>query len=222
MIRLEGMRFPQERALAVFGDRLVFRTDPQRIRKLVKKECRVGNDWMPQKAFFECFIVGGDWHLDHGLVNEDRNYLEMRDLLIYKDEFQHSPAYRKCVHELEEGTPQKGVHGKLFACEEDIIETFRYYLALAASMKNNGYRAILETTKSTPERHIGVCIAPDGELFHFRTGHHRLAIAQLSGVSPVMVHVHCVHPLWVEGALREHGSDEIEAIGAALAAVARG
>ena len=222
MISLEGMRFPQERALAVFGDGLVFRTDPQRIRKLVKKECRVGNDWMPQKAFFDWFIVGGDWHLDHGLVNEDRNYLEIRDLLMYEGDFQRSPAYRRCVQELEEGIPQKGVHGKLFASEEDIIETFRYYLALVASMKNNGYRAILETTKVTPERHIGVCIAPDGELFHFRTGHHRLAIAQQTGVSPVLVHVHCVHPLWVGAAMREHGGGEVEAIGAALAALSRG
>ncbi len=200
----------------MLGDSVVFSVDPSRITKQLKKECLVGNDWVPQKPFFEYFVVGGNWDLDYGEVNQDRNFQEISDLLEYGHEFRKSATYATCIEELKRGVPQKGVHGAPFETEADIAETFTYYLNLIEDMRAHGYRSILETTKRTPERHIGISIAPSGEIFHFRTGHHRLAIAKQIGLKSVLVHVHCAHSRWVENAMREHGVDEINAIKLAL------
>lgn len=216
MIRLEHCSFSQAEAISQLGDSLVFSVDPSMITKLVKKECQVGNDWVPQRPFFENFIVGGDWDKDFGAVKLDRNFLEIGDLLKYGQEFRKSNSYATCVDELRRGIPQKGVHGNAFETEADIDETFTYYLNLIDAMRLYGYKPILETTKRSPERHIGVCIASSGELFHFRTGHHRLAIAKQIGLKSVLVHVHCVHSTWVENAILEYGVKTISAIRAKL------
>lgn len=216
MINIKDYRLPQEEAFSILGDSIVISTAPSKITKLVKKECLVGNDWLPQKPFFEFFVVGGDWDKNYGEVKADRNYQEISDLIKYGYAFRKSDTYAMCVDELKIGVPHKGVHGFPFRAEADIDETFTYYLNLIKTMEADGYRSILETSKPTPERHIGVSIAPTGEFFHFRTGHHRLAIAKQIGLKSVLVHVHCVHSKWAENATNAYGFDEMTSIKLAL------
>jgi hypothetical protein len=216
MIYIEDCRLPQEEAFSILGDSIVLSIDPSKITKLIKKECLVGNDWLPQKPFFEYFVVGGDWDKNYGEVKSDRNYQEICDLIKYGHAFRKSDTYAMCVDELKNGFPQKGVHGFPFKTEADIDETFNYYLNLIQTMKAYGYRPILETSKPTPERHIGVSIAPSGEFFHFRTGHHRLAIANQIGLKSVLVHVHFVHSKWAENATNAYKFDEMTSIKFAL------
>jgi hypothetical protein len=216
VIRAEQCRLPQAQALLTLADVIVFRVDPAKITKLIRKDCLIGNDWVPQKPFFEYFVVGGNWDTDYEEVRGDRNYREISALMKYGEKFRESDAYTLCVDELRRGVPQKSVHGVHFKTEQEIDETFSYYLKLISSMRENGYLPILQTSKKTPEQHIGIGIAPSGEFFHFRTGHHRLAIAKQIGLKSVLVHVHFVHSKWADGAVLEYGLDELGAIRMAL------
>jgi hypothetical protein len=222
MATLADWRIDQSRAHAELGEALTFRTDPRSIKKLIKKECFVGNNWLQQKPFFDYFIVGGDWHRDHAWVADDRNFLEMKELLAVRGNFRASESYRKCIEELHNGVPQKGIEGDYFATVADIDEAFAYYLDLIVSMESVGYLPVLTSRKKKKEeRHIGICIAPDGEFFHFRTGHHRLAIATLLNLNHVMVQVHCVHSEWAARAVRKYGGAELQAIVQAITNLAK-
>lgn len=212
MLALSNCRIDQAHAHAEMGETLVFRVNPSVINKLIKKECRVGNDWLQQKPFFDFFVIGGDWDREYSWVSEDRNFKEMGQLLKYRENFRESEAYAKCVEEFLAGCPQKGKDGTLFSSLEEIDEAFRHYLDLIGSMEAGGYQPVLQTAKKEGERHIGVAITRDGELFHFRTGHHRLAIAKQLGLSSVYVHVHCVHSEWADMAMRRFGGSELQAI----------
>lgn len=221
MMALGDLRLDQAEAHRTLGEDLVFRTNPAKIEKLIKKECAVGNDLLQQKAFFDFFVVGGDWDKDYSLVVEDRNFLEMGELISARDDFRATQAYATCVAELHQGCPQKGKTGSPFESIEDIDETFRHYLGLITNMEANGYLPVLNTAKPEGERHIGVAIARDGALFHFRTGHHRLAIARQLGLSSALVQVHCVHSEWADKAIRDHDEDELQAIKQAIRTLAK-
>jgi hypothetical protein len=221
MVTLSEIRVDQSYAHAQLGTDLVFQVNPATIKKLIKKECRVGSDWLQQKPFFDYFVIGGDWDRDYSWVAEDRNYIEMGELLACRENFRSSDAYSRCVAELLEGHPQKGKDGTPFESVGEIDEAFRHYLALITSMETRGYLPTLDTTKAEGERHIGVAIARDGELFHFRTGHHRLAIARQLGLSSALVQVHCVHSEWANKAVRERGGDELQAIRQAIGTLAK-
>lgn len=221
MLTLADTRLDQRAVADSLGDALIFAADPSQINKLIKKECPVSNDWLQQKAFFDYFIVGGDWDRDFSLVRDDRNYLEIVELLTYREAFRSSPSYARCVTEIRQGTAQKGIHGVPFATAADVDETFTFYLDLIDDMRRRGYQSILQTTKPSPERHIGVGVAQDGELFHFRTGHHRLAIAKQIGLKSVLVHVHCVHSDWARTAVKAHGGQEIDALKIELGRLAK-
>lgn len=212
MVMLTEYRIDQSVASFELGDDLVFRVDPNSIRKLIKKECLIGNDWLQQKPFFDFFIVGGDWDLDFSLVENDRNFIEMKELIEVRGDFKSSNARRICVEELQAGCPQKGIDGTHFKSIADVDESFSFYLDLIYSMESVGYLPVLTTRKCENEHHIGVGVARDGELFHFRTGHHRLAIGRLLNLNSVMVHVHCVHSQWAAKAVAEYGGTELEAI----------
>lgn len=215
MVTVSDCRLEQSEAHAALGSALVFATPPHSIKKMIKKECFIGNDWLQQKEFFDYFVVGGNWDQDYSFVSEDRNFVEMKELISVRDGFRSSSAYKQCVEELQIGCPQKGIDGNYFTSIDDVDEAFIYYLDLIRSMETVGYLPILTSRKKT-ESHIGVGISREGELFHFRTGHHRLAIASLLNLNSVIAQVHCVHSQWADAAVLEYGGTEIDAIRSAI------
>lgn len=193
MDELDKAHINQKYAKSLLGDNLIFKINPSHIKKQVRKEYLVGNDWLQHKQFFDYFLIGGCWDKDCTLIENDRNYIEMKELSIFRERFRESQAYINCVRELYDGRPQKGYDGNYFNSILDIDNTFTYYLDLIDSMTLGGYIQELALKKSADECHIGVAIGRTGELFHFRTGHHRLAISKLLNLKSIFIQIHCVH-----------------------------
>ena len=198
MINVESARLNQKYAHLKLGELLSLEVEPNVIKKTICKEFKVGNDMMQNKAFFKWFIVGGDWDTKYNLFQDERNFCEIIDLIEFQDHFRNSNSYRRCVLELQKGIPQKGFDGLPFEKIKDIDDTFAFYLKLISAMKKNGYLPQKQLSKPKHDSDIGVAISSTGELFHFRTGHHRLAIAQLLNLPTVTVSVQIVHHNWLE------------------------
>ena len=212
MIYIENAYLDQSVAFQEIGDSLVFKSQPNQITKMVKKEYKVGNDLLQNNSFFKYFIVGGNWNLEFSNFAEDRNFLEMQELIHFKEEYAKSNSFKRCVNELKDGNPQKNHLGEEFKSLEDVRETFEYYLKLIRDMKTNGYVKQNHLTFGKADSEIGVAISPNSELFHFRTGHHRLAIAKAVNLEHVYVKVHFVHKLWVDRLVGIYGQSEVESI----------
>ena len=214
MLKLDPIPIRQEYVKKILGQNLIFKINPKYIQKQVKKECYIGNDWLQQKAFFEYFFIGGDWEDGCTLIENDLNYIEMKQLLIFREKFRESPAYLSCVKEFYDGRPQKGCDGNYFNSILKIDETFSYYLGLIKSMASKGYLQDLPApNKEGEEYHIGVAIGQAGELFHFRTGHHRLAISKLLNLDSIFIQVHCVHTGLLRNLVKDYGPKEIKETG---------
>jgi len=207
MISIQSQRLLQTSVHTKLGDLLSFEINPNRISKTILKEFFVGNDWLQNRAFFDWFIVGGDWDVKTGLFRQERNFKEILDLFDHGKYFRDSFSYKKCVLEWQRGIPQKDYRGNHFREIQDIDDTFSYYLGLIESMKENGYVPQEFLNKTGQERDIGVAISSSAEPFHFRTGHHRLAIAQILQLPSIRVHVHFVHHNWIASGAKSQSSD---------------
>lgn len=197
MIKIESARLKQKTVQLRLSRFLNFDVDPTVIQKTIRKEFKVANDLLQNVAFFEWFVIGGNWDTKYGLFRDERNYSEILDLVLFKNSFRNSKSYNRCVVEWQNGTPQKGFDGLPFQKIEDIDDTFDYYLNLISSMTANGYVPQKQIPNLKNDCDIGVAISSTGELFHFRTGHHRLAIAQILNLSSVRVSVQLVHQNWL-------------------------
>ena len=196
-------RFNQNEAHDLFGELLTVKVNPAVIEKQVKKTVRKYNDILHPKQFHDYFIVGGNWDIDYTYIEADRNYNEMRELIENPD-YKNTYSYQLNIEEWLNGIPPKDHNGRYFNSIAAINRTYEYYLSLIASMSKNGYIKSREN--------IGVAIAPTGELYHFRTGHHRLAIAKLLKLDEVTIKIYLVHLLWLEEMKRIYGQNEIRAI----------
>ncbi len=197
MIKVESVRLEQEKAHLELGESLSIDINPRLIVKSIRKEFKVGNDLLQNKQFFKWFVVGGDWDINYELFSKERNYGEILDLINYDSEFRSSLSYKRCVSELHAGVPQKGFDGIPFKSKEDVENTFNYYLKLISSMRESGYLPQKLLLSSKEDSDIGIAISSTSEIFHFRTGHHRLAIAQLLNIPKVRAKVQIVHPTWL-------------------------
>jgi hypothetical protein len=198
VIKVESARLNQKFAHLKLGEILILEVEPNVIKKTIRKEFQVGNDMMQNKAFFKWFVIGGDWDTKYNLFQDERNFCEIIDLIEFQDDFRNSNSYNRCILELQNGIPQKGFNGLPFEKTKDIDDTFIFYLELISSMKINGYLPQKQLSNPKHDSDIGVAISSTGELFHFRTGHHRLAIAQLLNLPTVTVSVQIVHQNWLE------------------------
>jgi hypothetical protein len=203
MINVESVRLDQEMVHSELGEWLSVDINPRLIAKSIRKEFKVGNDFLQNRQFFRWFVVGGDWDTNNELFNKERNYAEILDLINYESEFRSSPSYKRCVSELQAGFPQKGFDGIPFKSKEDVENTFNYYLELISSMRENGYLPQKILLSSKKDSDIGIAISSTSEFFHFRTGHHRLAIAQLLNIPTVRAKVQIVHPTWLSSKGRD-------------------
>ena len=205
MIKVESARLKQKTVHLKLSEILSLEVDPNVINKAIRKEFKVGNDILQDEAFFEWFVIGGDWDAKYELFKNERNFSEIVDLIEYQGDFRNSESYSRCVLELQSETPQKGFNGLPFQTIKDIDDTFMFYLELISSMGKNGYLPQEQLPNPKNDADIGVAISSTGELFHFRTGHHRLAIAQLLKLPRVKVSVQLVHQNWLENPGKEGG-----------------
>jgi hypothetical protein len=189
-------RIPQIIADSYFGDLLMFESHPQKIEKVIFKNNIVDGDPMQEKIFFEKFVVDGEWDLNYGNFNNERNYREMSDLVTFGHKVAESPSYEEYRRDLRNGIFLKDHNGIRMYSLDQVDEYFKYYHNLIRTMSRDGYVPKRNFPETKIDTDIGVAISRSGELFHFKTGHHRLAIAKLLNLDSVNVKVHLVHDLW--------------------------
>lgn len=175
---------------------------------------------MQHLDFFNYFVIDGDWDVDGDSVQSDRNYLEISDLIAFGAKYKQSESFARCLSELSEGKAQKDHSGHPYTSEQSIADTFDYYLALIGDMRVNGYVQRKDLTHSKLDTDIGVAVARDGSLLHFRRGHHRLAIAKQIGLTSVAVQVQLVHAEWVLNQIEAYNCEEMLAINFGLRGLA--
>lgn len=207
---ITSFELPQETAKHLLSRDLTLWVNPERISKQIRKDVEVGSDIMQAKTFFDFFFVDGEWDLDTSVTpfESDRDFLEMRDLFHLGWSYQDSPSFVRCMSELESGKPRKDHNGIPFSSAESVDEYFRNYLQLFHSMSVRGYVPAYDLDGYEASDEIGVAITRTGQLLHFRTGHHRLAIAKLLQLSRVYVQIHLVHHKWL-GTVGDSSQDEI-------------
>jgi len=196
-VKCSGFEISQNVARARLGDALELRVNPKWIKGIIKKTCLHEGRYIQEKMFFEDFVVGGDWDLLADFFENDPLYAEMADLVRFEGEYRSSPAFQLCVREVLEGAKRNGPDGRVMSSESDVDKMFSFYLGVMRSMEKYGYLDKIDENRGKQEWHVGVAVTRDEQFLHFRTGHHRLALAQLLGLDRVIVHVHCVHEEWV-------------------------
>lgn len=183
----------QSEAHLALGDLIYTSLQPNIIRRQITKTCSVNGDLLQPKEFFDYFAVGGNWHQHASNFNQDHDYLQIKDIFDYRNDFKKSPSYRSQVQKLSNAEPQKDYLGMPILTEQQLQKTFQYYLDLLTDIEANGFDANKPSLKENGDDAIGVALTPSFEFFHFRTGHHRLAIAQILNLLRVPVKIHLIH-----------------------------
>jgi hypothetical protein len=136
------------------------------------------------------FVWDGQWDKDIMPLENHEKYKMMKELFIDKKEFKDTEFYSYAIDRIAKEKPIN--RGNLILGSAGNIEMyFEKTVRLFRDIKNNGFDLNL-----APE--TGVAIDRDGNLIHFRQGHHTLAIAKFLGIKNVRVRIRAVHSMWLE------------------------
>lgn len=138
------------------------------------------------------FLIGGDWQDQIISLEQDETYVDMKHLIIEGKPVDETILYRRYIEKIALGKPQ--VHGsRLLDNEEKVRKYCESHIDLYHSIKDNGYEN-KDYSNDQLETQIGVCIDANSKFHHFKTGHHRIAIAKFLEIPVVPVFLHFSHP----------------------------
>lgn len=182
--------YPQDLVEHLVGDLPVIRVDPLQIVHFIPRTDLFRR--LRRRRFF----VNGDW--DRGLPSFSfhQTHRIMRDLFAdpARDRLGSSLAFKRIQMLINAGRPVSS-RSKLLDTDADIIGYLNRCLDLRDSLLQHGFR----NTGDPEDREIGLAVGADGRLHHFSHGKHRLAQAQLLGLSSVEARIRIVHPQWYIG-----------------------
>jgi hypothetical protein len=141
-------------------------------------------------------------------------------------DYRKTEAYRSA---LERSRGPRPIRRNFVALRSpQLVESyFKQASELCRSIRDNGVRRRAEFRRtagvfSSPtvrlpwvefaEADIGLAIGPDGELFHFGSGKHRIAAAQALRLKSVPMEVRMVHAAWLEREIAGSGLKPVEAL----------
>lgn len=194
---LSNVAWSQKEAHSFLGETLYFNINPTEIKLQIRKTNLVRGDTLQDKIFFDFFIIGGDWDKCGTPFSQDHDFKLMLDLFNYRKDFRDSPSYKFDVNRIREGLFQKDYLGKPMFTNKALEDNYNYYLGLLNSIEKSGYMNSAKSPKINGDEPIGVSISSNGEFFHFRTGHHRLATAQILNLSEIPIKIQLVHMDWI-------------------------
>tara|TARA_B100001964_G_scaffold237414_1_gene300913 strand:+ start:290 stop:1033 length:744 start_codon:yes stop_codon:yes gene_type:complete len=185
-------------AEGLFAQDLRLEVDPRTIALAVPKVyVAEGNRIWPRRFF----VLNGEWERETELFSETLAAVEMAGLIGAGD-ITTSKTYRGLITLMEKGQPRQ--HGARFVNSVVAIgEYCQTYVEIYEDMCANGYRAAGPEDRVNGE--IGVAVGRDGTLFHFRKGHHRLALAQRANLERAVATVRLVHSEWLRGWIDQTG-----------------
>ena len=174
---------------AVVGKELIFDTNSRAMNFTVNKFQSAGG-----KNFLmaDWFSFPGSW--EKIPVELNSTYRCMRELIVAGQDYQQTASYRDASNRLRMSGPHMH-NGRYVQRPSDIDDYFETYLRIAAGLKTGGFQK--ERADAARDPYVGAAIGPLGEVFHFRKGHHRFALARELGITSIPVKVHAVSTTWL-------------------------
>ena len=154
------------------------------------------------------FVLPGSWENDARPFEDHETYAPMRDLVTAPD-LKQSPSYLSLIEQQTGGMAPS----RVTKVDGTVDGYFSFYKALAQKMRETS--AVPDFGENDKDRHIGVAVGPNGQLYHHQKGHHRVMLSKLLHLSEIRVQVRAVHPQWVAGIMRgsKHSYADAIAIG---------
>jgi hypothetical protein len=163
-----------------FNDSLVFKVNPELLNYHVRNP-----DILPEKLF----IWSGEWDKDLVPIEEHVKFVMIKELFVEKKRYKDTQFYSYAVSEMKKGYPLKRGNIMLDSME-NINLYFEKHKKLFKDIDANGFDLNLASN-------TGVVVDRNGNLIHFRGGHHTLAMAKILGVKRVNIKIRAVHSEWL-------------------------
>ena len=195
---IKGRVTPKEAKLH-YGDKLFHYVNVRAIVGSVKLYIMIHGKRVKPKRHF---VLGGPWDIDAPYFSEDETCIDVVYMHVSNKHYKDSILYKRYLSRLQCNNPEIH-HGKYLDTEEILDEYFQGFYSLYNSIKNDGYVS-QRKMGGDEDTEIGIAIGRTGEPFHFRTGHHRLAMAKILDVESIPVVVHFVHREWVKKCIRKY------------------
>jgi hypothetical protein len=172
-------------------------------RKFSTPELKEFKKGFQLKAF--C-IAGGDWTSQLRRLEDHETWPYISHALAYTRT--QDPQHVDAVWQqgLKQGRSRYVEEDtKIYSEEWERAEAAQYMeriAKLAAVMQDRGrlpWSDELARLSGRKDDEVGIAIGRDGELLHFRKGHHRMILAKQLGTALIDVELHVVHADWLRG-----------------------
>ncbi|GAA4650107.1 hypothetical protein GCM10023116_23900 [Kistimonas scapharcae] len=200
---------PAALVLSVLDEQLLIRVNPA---DLTHRLAAVswGQDGIKSHDFRESFVAEGDLSGYLSPLKQDRLTAEIDQLFACHFRWRETASWVMLAQRLRERG--RFVHNNVrIASLSDLDAYFQRYAELAESIQTHGYRLRRELTSGAAassgfarswriergEEEVGVAIGPKGEIWRYRGGYHRTAIARNLGLETMPVQVKLVHGDWL-------------------------
>ena len=136
------------------------------------------------------FIWDGQWDRDVIPVENHEKFVMIKELFIDGKRFDDTKFYLYAKKQMDKGYPLN--RGDLsLDSDANLNLYFKKTEKLFKDIKDRGF-----DLKLAPE--AGIAIGANGQLIHFRQGHHSFAIARLLGEKNIKIRIRAVHSDWLK------------------------
>jgi len=179
--KYKGNYIPAYLASLCFGDYLIHIINPQLIKYHIADP-----DNMPGNLF----IWDGQWDSDIVPVENYEKFVMIKELFIEGKRFEETKFYLYAKKQMDKGySLNRG--DLLLDSDANLNLYFKKTEKLFQDIKDRGF-----DLKLAPE--TGVAIGADGQLIHYRQGHHSFAIAMLLSKKDIKIRIRAVHSDWLK------------------------
>jgi len=150
------------------------------------------------------FIWAGDWDKNIFPIEEHEKFIMIKEAFKENKKYEDIQFYSIAMDKILNGNPLR--RGELILdSRENIIKYFEKQEKIFMDIKKNGYKEKIASE-------VGVAVDRNGQLLHFRQGHHSLAFAKILGIRNIVVRVRAIHSLWLERCIKKYQLSPYEAI----------
>lgn len=167
---------------------LVSSIDPRRIKYHIKE---------PDELPDHLFVWVGNWDKDIFDVMEHEKYRLVRELIAENKNYSETEYYSFAMKKIKMNDPVIKSAEKLDS-EKKVLEYFERQKSVFRDIKSKGY-------SFSKASEVGVAIARNGSLLHYRQGHHTMAMAKILGLKEVKIRIRAVHKEWLLDQIKGRG-----------------
>lgn len=180
-----------------YGEKLLIRVNPDNVIYYLPVE---KNSKGIIKRYKTNFIIDGNWDKSIELLDEHKKTKTINEVLKtyeHGGSFKNTKAFENDKKKFEANNfdeinePIK----EKFNSKDDIDKYYKKNIELYEQISKYGYKKQSKNS-SHWTREIGVAIGPNGEIYRYGNGYHRMAIARYLGLKEIPVVVKKIHKDW--------------------------